>query len=91
MVDGLAPIRRLPLCLDQMAEVKKMVGRKGRSGGSRRRSALGDTVQITVRISRQTADWLRQEAWKRTPEGRKLPDLGVFVEEIARSFRERNC
>jgi hypothetical protein len=41
-----------------------------------------NTVQITVRVSVATAEWIRAEAWKRKPVGRKLPEVGALVEEI---------
>jgi hypothetical protein len=64
-----------------------MVGKKGRSGGARKRSVLKDNITFTVKISRQTADWLRSEALRRMPPGRSRPDTGALIEEIVNEHR----
>jgi hypothetical protein len=72
-----------------LSNTKRMVGRKGKSGGARKRSVLKDTVMIGARVSRDTAAWLRAEAVKRIPAGRSRPDIGVLIEEIVSEYRNR--
>lgn len=71
----------------------RMVGKKGQSGGRREGSGrkARNTVPISARVAAETADWLRSEARKRTPVGRKLPDLGALIEEIVSEYRSRRA